>query len=144
MKYTLRALPAFLTTLCFATAAWGDVPPPNDCTTPGQACNNAPPDYKSPGICTATECPKAFPPPDGSIVPCNLCLADDGGTGSGGSAGSGGSGTAGSAGTATGGTSSGGSSDDGGCSVSRTPSGGTTPALVLAALAGIALGRRRR
>ncbi|MCE7894432.1 MAG: hypothetical protein DYH12_32820, partial [Sorangiineae bacterium PRO1] len=56
-----------------ATSASADVPPPDQCNTAGDACNTAPPDYKSPGTCTAKKCQKALP--DGSVeYDCNLCV----------------------------------------------------------------------
>lgn len=149
MKRLLLALSGLALTTTLATSAAADVPPPNDCTTPGQACDNAPPDYKSPGVCTKTTCQKAYPPPDGSIVDCNLCLPSDGGTGTGGAAGGGAAGSPGTGGSGTGGAgtaggSSSGSSDDGSCSVSSVPRGGTTAALLLAAVAALGFGRRKR
>jgi hypothetical protein len=130
--------------------AFADVPPPDSCNAPGQACNTAPPDYQSPGICVSSMCTKAGP--DGSFeVPCNLCKPDDGGgtggSGTGGS-GTGGSGTGGSStgGSSTGGSSSGSSSDDdGGCSFKGAPARGALALSLLAlGLGALAFDRRRR
>lgn len=119
--------------------AFADVPPPDSCNTPGQACDTAPPDYHSPGVCVASTCTKAGP--DGSFeVPCNLCKPVDGGTGG---SGTGGSGTGGSS---TGGSSSSSSNDDdGGCSFKGAPARGALALSLLAlGLGALALDRRRR
>jgi MYXO-CTERM domain-containing protein len=145
MKHTHRFLVAATFALAFAapSLSHADVPPPDACQTPGQSCDTAPPDYQSPGTCVATNCPKAGP--DGGFdVPCNLCVPDDGGTGTGGAAGSGSGGAAGSSAGGSAGKSSGSSSDDGGCSLSGAPAqGGAALGMLLLGLGAMALGRRR-
>lgn len=131
------------------TPALADVPPPNQCNSAGASCDNAPPDYKSPGVCTASKCQKALQ--DGSIeYDCTLCLASDaGGAGAGGAGTGGGSATGGGSSTggspSTGGKKSSDSGDDGGCSIGA-PSAERTSILIGLALAlgGLAALRRRR
>jgi hypothetical protein len=54
-------------------SAGADVPPPDTCGTPGGACSSAPPDYKSPGVCTKQRCSR--PSPKGNIeYDCNRCV----------------------------------------------------------------------
>lgn len=125
-------------TFSFAsTSARADVPPQDSCQTAGSSCTTAPPDYKSPGICTATKCTKQIGP-DGSPYEydCNLCKPDDGG-----SAGSGGGSATGGA-SATGGSKSS-SGDSGGCSI-VSPGAGVAGALFALGLSLGAFVRRRR
>lgn len=76
--------PALCLTLSLfvAESASADVPPPDNCTTAGTTCSNAPPDYKTAGTCKASTCHKGVPGPDGGIttVPydCLLCVAANG------------------------------------------------------------------
>ena len=69
-----------------AGRANADVPPPDLCTSPGQPCQNAGPQYDSPGTCAATTCTKQVPGPDGGMMSmtydCNLCTAGGGDGGS--------------------------------------------------------------
>jgi len=74
--------------MAFAAApARADVPPPDLCTSPGQPCQNAGPQYNQSGTCTATTCTKQVPSPDGGMMSmtydCNLCqvAGADGGPG---------------------------------------------------------------
>lgn len=125
-----------------SASASADVPPPDQCNTAGEACSTAPPDYKSPGTCTAKKCQKALP--DGSVeYDCNLCVPS-GSAGAGGGAGTGGGSATGGS-TATGGSKSSSSSDDGGCSIG-TPSAERTSLLIALGLglAGLGALRRRR
>ncbi len=106
-----------------ATPASADVPPPNDCNTPGGGCSTAPPDYQSPGTCTSTTCSKAGP--DGGFdVPCNLCLPNEGGVAEGGTGAP--------------------ANDDSGCTVAPGPASTSLAALWLLLGAGALLVSRRR
>ncbi|MEZ4225879.1 MAG: hypothetical protein R3B13_33335 [Polyangiaceae bacterium] len=126
MRTHILAGSALLAVVLFGGAAAADVTPPtDDCTTLGQACNNAPPNFFSAGVCV-------------DVGGSPKCRASDAGT-------AGSAGTAGTAGTAgksgTGGAASGGSSDDGGCSIGSPARTGLF-SLLLAAGA-VALLRRR-
>jgi MYXO-CTERM domain-containing protein len=164
---SIRPLSRFLclAALTFAAGvARADVAPPDLCTSPGQPCQSAGPQYNSAGICTMTTCTRSIANPDGGArIPmsyaCNLCMAADAGTtGAGGSstgaagssAGAGGSstgaggssaGTAGSTGAA--GSTSKSSGGSSGCAVAGQGVG-RTGAVFAFGLAGLALGRRRR
>ena len=63
-----------------AGRARADVAPPDSCTSPGQPCQNAGPQYDSPGSCVATTCTRQVPAPDGGMMPmtydCNRCTAN--------------------------------------------------------------------
>jgi len=123
--------------------ARADIPPSNQCGSPGQPCQNAGSAYNQAGTCVTTTCTKQVFAADGGLVPmtysCFECLIP-------GTAGSGG-GTSGSAGTSAGGvggttlTSSGSS----GCSVVRleTASGGAAM-FRLVVVAGLVAARLRR
>jgi hypothetical protein len=54
-------------------AASADIPPPDSCRVDGDACATAPPDFKSPGVCTKSRC--AHDTPDGTTYysDCNRC-----------------------------------------------------------------------
>ncbi|MFL5304205.1 MAG: hypothetical protein ACJ8F1_03280 [Polyangia bacterium] len=121
-------------------SARADVPPADQCTAPGQPCQNAGAvtGPGQPGTCVAATCIKTMRSADGGFTympyDCHRCEAPDGGTtGGGGAAGAAGGtagaagGTAGAAGgtagaTATGGTiGSGGSSSTGGTGSKTMP-----------------------
>jgi MYXO-CTERM domain-containing protein len=74
--------------------ARADVAPPDSCTSPGQPCQAAGPQYNQAGICTTTVCTKYLPSPDGGGTTmrydCNRCEVSDAGAGSGGTTASGG------------------------------------------------------
>lgn len=125
-------------------AAHADVAPADTCTSVGQSCQNAPPDYHTSGICRPSTCYRSLPGPDGGRRPmaydCTLCTS---GAGSGG-AGAGGGASAGGSGGATVETSGG----DSGCAcvVSPARAGGALAALlvVMGALALLVDRRSRR
>jgi hypothetical protein len=54
-------------------AASADIPPPDSCRVAGEPCSTAPPDFKSPGVCTQQRC--AHDTPDGKTYysDCNRC-----------------------------------------------------------------------
>jgi hypothetical protein len=91
LRKWVSAAPAMVLPLVLSIPAMADVPPPNDCDTPGQGtpavagqpCNTAPPDYMSEGICVATTC-QGTPNPTVDAAPpsyaCVLCLPADAGT----------------------------------------------------------------
>jgi MYXO-CTERM domain-containing protein len=74
--------------------ARADVAPPDSCTSPGQPCQNAGPQYDSPGTCLTATCTRQVPAPDGGTMSmdydCNRCTAN-GGAGGNGAGGGGGS-----------------------------------------------------
>lgn len=114
-----------------AGRARADVAPPDSCTSPGQPCQNAGPQFDGAGTCVAGTCTKQVPAPDGGTMSmtydCNRCTANGG---------AGGSGT---------GATSGSSSQSSGCALAPTggDKNGAAPAvLLIATLAFIA--RRRR
>lgn len=147
MREILRILAA---TAALTTAAWSgparaDVAPPDSCTTLGQACNTAGPNYDEAGVCVASTCD--HPTPDGSTsYACNLCMTQDAGSSSssGGSSGSGSS--SGSSSSGSGSSSGGGSgSSKSSCAMSPLARDGATGFGMLAlGLGALALGRRRR
>lgn len=133
--------------LLWSSAALADVPPPDTCETQGAPCNNAPPNYDSPGTCQAKTCSKTLPDGDGGFAtheyPCKLCVADNGSAGASGS----GNGNAGAAGSGNGsaGAAGKGSSSDSGCSLSQADGGApAVAALAVAGLGALLLGRRKR
>ena len=69
----MRAL--FALALCLApVAAQADIAPPDSCGEVGAACTSAPPDYRSPGICTKKTCSRATP--NGTHeYECRRCVA---------------------------------------------------------------------
>jgi len=144
MRFNVLFASMFFATLSLASvSARADVPPADSCNTAGTACNNAAPDYQSPGVCTDTTCTKQNFQDGGTYeYACQLCLPSDAGTaGAGGGTGTGGgSSTGGSAGSSS---KSSGSSDDGGCSLSPERPASSAPWLALA-LVGLGLGLRRR
>lgn len=81
-----------------AAAARADVPPPDACTSPGQPCQNAGPQFDRTGTCVRTTCTRQVPAADGGTMPmsydCNLCRTPDGGAGGSGGGSSGSSGCA--------------------------------------------------
>jgi MYXO-CTERM domain-containing protein len=121
-----------------AGRARADIPPPDLCTSPGQPCQNAGPQYDSPGTCVATTCTKQVLGPDGGRMPmtydCNLCAAN-GGAGGGG-AGGGGAGGA-------GGSTSHPSSGSSGCALAPTGSDGAGAAVLLMGLLVVTARRRK-
>ena len=54
-------------------AARADVPPPDVCGKPGDACTTAPPDYKSPGVCVKQKCSRAVASGTTIEYDCNRC-----------------------------------------------------------------------
>jgi len=78
MRRTLSLLVALTIHLGTAELASADVPPPNECGTEGTDCENAPPDYHSPGTCTKTSCSKKnYATGETSAYECNLCVASN-------------------------------------------------------------------
>jgi MYXO-CTERM domain-containing protein len=127
------ALLAF--TLTSSGVARADVAPPDSCTgAAGTKCNNAPPSYDIPGVCTDTTCQK-FDPTDGGTIdyPCTLCVAVDGGSTSSSSSSSGGEGGSGSSG-----------GSGGGCSVTMASGDGVIAGVMLALGLGALIADRRR
>lgn len=58
---------------CFwSTAAWADIPPPDDCSGAGTACSNAGEEYDQPGTCMQRTCTKG-PPGEQYSYECLLC-----------------------------------------------------------------------
>jgi len=116
-----------------AGRARADVAPPDLCTSPGQPCQNAGPQYDSAGTCVATTCTKQVPGPDGGRMPmtydCNLCTAN-GGAGGGGAGGAGGS-------------TSNPSSGSSGCALAPTGSDGAGAAVLLMGLVVVTARRRK-
>ena len=115
---------SLLTLTVGASRARADVPPPDLCTSPGQSCQNAGPQYNQAGTCVATTCTKTIPDGDGGTTTmtydCNLCQTPDGGTNGGGKSSS-------------------------GCAVAAGgPADAAGGSAVALALLGIAFGRRRR
>jgi hypothetical protein len=134
-----------------AAEARADLAPANTCTTAGQSCTNAPPDYKTAGTCKASTCNRFVPGPDGARQPmpydCTLCVADNGagGGGTAGSTGAGGGAAAGAGAAGAAGATSAGSKDESGCNcvVSPARGGSAIAALMLAIGAGALLAERR-
>ena len=63
-----------------AATARADIPPENACDKPGEACDKAPPDYKSRGVCQTQKCSRQLPGPNGverHEYDCNLCVPPD-------------------------------------------------------------------
>jgi len=78
MRRLLAVLLAVDVLLGAAGVASADVPPLNECSPAGADCENAPPDYKSPGICTKSGCSKKnYVTGETSSFACNLCVASD-------------------------------------------------------------------
>lgn len=83
-----------------AGTAWADLAPRDACTSPGQPCQAAGPNFDQAGTCQATTCTKGLPDGNGGITTttyaCNLCVGGGNGgtTGAGGTAATGGSGDA--------------------------------------------------
>jgi hypothetical protein len=105
-----------------ANRARADVPPPDLCTSPGQPCQNAGPQYNQAGTCMATTCTKTLPNGDGGTTTmtydCNLCRTVDGGTSGGGKS--------------------------SGCTIAaRGPGGAAGGSLIVLALVALSLARRR-
>jgi uncharacterized protein (TIGR03382 family) len=168
MRFSTAVLSLFVVVVAQAGVARADVAPPDNCTAPGQPCQNAAPaPYNNPGTCAAATCTRSVPNADGGRTPmsydCHLCqptgAGGNGGTagsgGSGGSAATGGSGgssaTGGSDGTATGGAppGTGGSSvhSGGGSSCSIAPgqsSDDASGSLAVLLAIGLAIALRRR
>ena len=147
-----------------AGAARADIPPADSCTSPGQPCQVAGPNYDQAGICQTATCTKGFPDGQGGITTttyaCNRCeLGGAGGAGgavsgtagsSGSTGGAGGTPTAGGAGGAPAGGGAGGTtagaggqpvlggpskvSKSSGCAVAGSAGGGDLAALLLLAL----------
>jgi hypothetical protein len=153
---TLSRLLCLVVFTLVAGVARADVAPPDTCTSPGQPCQNAGPQYNSAGTCAAATCTRSIANPDGGArismtYACNLCMASDGGTAgaSGSAAGTSGSAAgakgsaAGANGSGAGGSTSTGSGGSSGCSVAGQGVGATLPAFAFG-LAGLALGRGRR
>jgi len=93
MRNSLFAGVLFLGLLWETGVARADIPPPDACTSPGQPCQVAGPQYDQPGTCQPSTCTKAPPDGDGGVTimmyPCNLCISGAGGHGgAGGTAGS--------------------------------------------------------
>src|SRR4051794_32392573 len=84
--------------VCGQGAAWADLAPPDACTSPGQPCQVAGPQYDQPGTCQMTTCTKSLPDGNGGVstttYACNLCISSNAG-GNSGMAGASGSGAAG-------------------------------------------------
>jgi hypothetical protein len=118
---------AFLVTLGLSEVALADVPPPDSCQTAGESCNNAGPDYKSPGVCTSQTCSKTLPGADAPYTyACLLCTAG---------------GPSNDAGSGTGNGDDGG--DDGGCRISPRTGSALVSLLVLGSILGLFVRRRR-
>jgi len=135
------------------TVARADIPPPDACTSPGQPCQVAGPNYDQAGVCRESTCTKGLPNGDGGITTmsyaCNRCqLGAGGGGGAGGAGGSSGVGGAAGAGAAAGasGAGTGGAPVDPGKKSSGCAVAGGGDRADVAALAGLALllARRRR
>jgi hypothetical protein len=75
MRCLLATLAAVGALLGASNVASADVPPPNECSPAGTDCENAPPDYKSPGTCTKSGCSKKnYATGETSTFECNLCV----------------------------------------------------------------------
>jgi len=73
-------------TLWGAGAARADIPPADACTSPGQPCQVAGPNYDQPGICQTATCTRGTPDGHGGVTTttyaCNRCeLSGAGGAG---------------------------------------------------------------
>jgi MYXO-CTERM domain-containing protein len=81
---SILAVSVCLAGLASSSAAKADLAPPNECNSPdtaGSACTTAGPNFNDDGVCVATTCMSASPPPNGSTYACVLCqLADAGPT----------------------------------------------------------------
>lgn len=80
MRRIFLGLSLCLGLVVLATPARADIPPENACQNPGDACDNAPPDYKSKGVCQTQRCSRQLPGPNGiekHEYDCNLCLPPD-------------------------------------------------------------------
>ena len=130
-KISLIVVAVVMGTLGGAGAARADLAPRDACTSPGQPCQVAGPNYDQPGTCQTTTCMKSLPDGDGgrsiTSYACNLCMQVGGGT-----AGAGGNstGAAGSSGTAGAAGSSAGAAGGGGAAGTSAATGGAggTPA----------------
>lgn len=113
-----------------AGRARADVAPPDSCTSPGQPCQNAGPQFDSAGTCVSGTCTKQVPAPDGGTMSmtydCNRCTA---------SGGAGGSGT---------GATSGSSSPSSGCTLAPTGGDGDGAAAAILLIATLVSTARRR
>src|SRR4051794_27919761 len=138
MRYPFRFRDLAVFAAVAATLAIGagiaraDVAPPGSCTTPGQPCTNAGPQFDQAGTCVTATCTKQVPAPTGGTMSmtydCNHCAA--GGAGSGGGAG----------GSADGSTSPPTSSSSG-CALAseRSDAGPLAPVVSLLVIAGVIL-----
>lgn len=72
MRHIVVSLAIALGLTLVSLAASADLPPPDSCGKLGEACSTAPPDYKSPGVCTLQRCGHATP--SGQVTyDCNRC-----------------------------------------------------------------------
>ena len=141
MRYPFRfrdlaAVAAVAATLAVgAGIARADVAPPDSCTTPGQPCTNAGPQFDQAGTCVTATCTKQVPAPTGGTMSmtydCSHCAAGGSGGGSGGSAG---------------GSTSPPTSKSSGCAVAseRSDAGPLAPRVSLLVIAGVILAAARR
>src|SRR4051812_49951347 len=124
MRYPFRFRDLAVFAAVAATLAIGagiaraDVAPPGSCTTPGQPCTNAGPEFDQAGPCVTATCTKQVPAPTGGTMSmtydCNHCAA---GGAAGNAAGGSGGGSGGSAGGSAGGSTSPPTSKSSGCAV---------------------------
>src|SRR3569623_1560333 len=82
-KISLIVVAVVMGTLGGAGAARAAVAPRDACTSPGQPCQVAGPNYDQPGICQTSTCLKSVPDGDGGRTTisyaCNLCMQVGGG-----------------------------------------------------------------
>ena len=140
----LAAVAAVAATLAIgAGIARADVAPPDSCTTPGQPCTNAGPQFDQAGTCVTATCTKQVPAPTGGTMSmtydCNHCAA-------GGAAGDGAGGSGGGSGGSAGGSTSPPTSKSSGCAVAseRSDAGPLAPRVSLLVIAGVILAAARR
>jgi MYXO-CTERM domain-containing protein len=149
MKPSVLAL-SLLLGVGIVGVARADLAPPDTCTSPGQPCQSAGPQYNQPGTCTASTCQRSVPSADGGRTSmsyaCDLCetTGAGGSNGTGGTNGGGGSnGTGGANGAAGATTHTGGGSS--GCALAPGRADGDGPGGVGVLVAiGLAAAFRRR
>jgi len=135
MIHSVLSLVVVALFLTVSPLARADVPPPDSCTTVGQACNSAGPTYDQPGTCVTSTCRRATP--DGPVeYECARCIA---GSGAGGAGPGAGGASAADAGEEPKKSSK---SDDDGCSMGRGRP--TAPTLFVVAALGLLAVRRKR
>ena len=139
----------FATLTIGALHARADLAPPDSCTSPGQPCQNAGPQFNQPGTCVSATCTKQVPAADGGTMSmtydCSRCQLGTGGAGGGGAGGSG-TGGSGTGGSGAGGSGLGGPSKTGssGCAVAPAgESGRTSGTAWLIATLMLVIARRR-